>query len=220
MQPSISICLQFADRADCQSFSNALPSTFSLVQRVERILPQTSLQLVCIATTHGIRGNGHRLLRPIARMCESAWWRAGGWQHMSRPVSAECRKKSERSAEWCPPNVEDGVSDPAPSTGVETGRPTACPAPKELATYSADQIPSHSGQTRLMAAPSSHLPISARQRMTAFLTTSQNSSFYIGSARAVSKEGFAGLASLEASRARLSLRQNLWAKSTAIDVRG
>ena len=34
------------------------------------------------------------------------------------------------------------ISDPTPSTGVETGRPTAYPAPKELATYTADQIPS------------------------------------------------------------------------------
>jgi hypothetical protein len=34
------------------------------------------------------------------------------------------------------------TSDPTPSTGVATGRPTACPAPKELVTYIVDLISS------------------------------------------------------------------------------
>jgi hypothetical protein len=51
-----------------------------------------------------------------------------------------------RSAEWCPPVVEYGVSDPTPSTGLEQVRPLTSPAPKELAAYNPDQNPSCSSR--------------------------------------------------------------------------
>lgn len=121
-QPSITAYPQFVDQTDCQSSSNALPSIFSLVQRVEGMPPGTSLPPVGTATPRGIEGNTLHLRRRIARVCENAWRRAGGWWRKSQSVSAEDRATSRSKCRVVPTDCREPVPEARHPDGSKANR--------------------------------------------------------------------------------------------------